>query len=246
MDPRLWAATEALFAVGAALMAAGHAKARGGLRARRLDWVKFAVYFVLIHVLLVFASSGRALTLALLSCFWVAGTREAVSCRRRLPRGLAVLPPALLAVGFAHALLAPGPDWRASFAFLMLLVAATDSYAQLCGKLWGTRRPFPTLSPNKTAEGILGGIGAALVVGWACGFLAPGYSVPERVLIGIATSAACVAGDLIFSAVKRRARIKDFSAVLPGHGGILDRFDSMALAAPVYVWSRTLLHGLPS
>jgi phosphatidate cytidylyltransferase len=243
MDARLLWTTEGLFGVGAVLMAACHARRRPDARVQRLDWVKLAVYFLFIHALLGAGALGRPFAAALFALAVVAGTAESLALGARLPGFLPALPAALLALGLAHALAAPGAVWFPSFAFLVLVVASTDSFAQLSGRLWGRRHPFPRWSPNKTVEGVVGGMTAAMIVALSCGFLTPGLPMSRRVLLAALTSAAGIAGDLLFSTVKRRAGIKDFSALLPGHGGILDRFDSMAIAAPAYVWARTLLLG---
>ncbi len=67
--------------------------------------------------------------------------------------------------------------------------------------------------------------------------------LPVAILLALVTAAAAVAGDLAFSLVKRRAGAKDFPGILPGHGRVCDRFDSLVLAAPVYFWVRALLIG---
>jgi len=243
MDVRLLWVTESLFAVGVVFMAACHARRPLDARARRLDWVKLGVYFVLIHALLGAAALGRTVAGALFTLVVAAGIVESLAVRSKLAGFLPAMPAALLALGLAHALLAPGALWFPSFAFLVLVVASTDSFAQLSGRLWGRRRAFSRWSPNKTIEGVVGGLTAATVVALSCGFLTPGIPAHRRALLAIVTSAAATAGDLLFSAVKRRAGIKDFSALLPGHGGVLDRFDSIAVAAPAYLWVRTLLSG---
>jgi len=240
---RLLGVTESLFAVGAVFMAAGHAMRRPEPRARHLDWVKLGVYFVFIHALLGAAALGRAVAGALFALVVAAGIVESMEIRTKLSGLLPAMPVALLGLGLAHALLAPGALWFSSFAFLVLVVASTDSFAQLSGRLWGRRRAFPRWSPNKTVEGVVGGLTAAVIVALSCGFLTPGLPALPRALLAIVTSAAATAGDLLFSSVKRRAGIKDYSALLPGHGGVLDRFDSIAIAAPAYVWARMLLLG---
>jgi len=243
MDVRLLLVTESLFAVGAVLMAACHARKPPDPSAARMDWVKLGVYFVLIHALLGAGALGRAVAGALFAIVVAAGVVESLAVRSKLGGFLPAMPATLLALGLAHALVAPGARWFSSFAFLVLVVASTDSFAQLSGRLWGRRRAFQRVSPNKTVEGVVGGVTAATLVALFCGFLTPGLPALHRALLAIVTSAAAIAGDLVFSIVKRRAGIKDFSALLPGHGGVLDRFDSIALAAPAYVWARALLLG---
>ena len=232
---------EGLFGAGVLLLLVNRAGAIRDTASRRADRIKLVVYFVLIHGLLAAAYWGRTAAGALLGVALVAGIREARACSRRSPGVPASLLIAPLAIGFGHALVAPGAPWFSSFALLILLVASTDSFAQLTGRLWGKHPLAPRVSPSKTVEGWIGGFIAATGVALACGFLAPEIPAAGRFLLGAATSLGATAGDLLFSAAKRRAGIKDFSSLLPGHGGVLDRFDSLALAAPVYVWVRASL-----
>ncbi len=140
-----------------------------------------------------------------------------------------------------HLCLGPSQTCRGSYSMALLLVAAADSYAQLWGRLQGRHHLCLRLSPGKTVEGFLGGILGATTLAPALVFLTPGASVPSLVLVGLSTALAAAAGELLFSLIKRRLGVKDFSALLPGHGGLLDRFDSLILAAPVSYWHRHLL-----
>jgi len=129
--------------------------------------------------------------------------------------------------------------------FVLLVVWATDVAAYYVGKTFGQRPLAPTISPNKTWEGTLGGLGAALTVGvllkltlidllsWA----------HVAVLIGIGGGVSQL-GDLLESTLKRSVDVDDSSALLPGHGGMLDRFDAMAVAAPLIVLYLHLVVGV--
>jgi phosphatidate cytidylyltransferase len=150
------------------------------------------------------------------------------------------------ALVFLSASLAPmlafsrGPG---AFAFVVLVTAATDSFAELLGRLVGRRKLCPRLSPQKTVAGLWGGLGMAVLVALLLGFLLPGAHGLRLGLVGLATALGAVAGDLLFSAIKRAVGVKDFSGLLPAHGGVLDRFDSLVLAAPAFQISRALLLG---
>lgn len=113
--------------------------------------------------------------------------------------------------------------------FISLVVPAGDVCQYLAGKLWGRRLLAPVLSPKKTWEGLLGGSGVTALLGLA---LAPmiDASRPAGLLWGVALSLAGTGGGLMMSAVKRRWQAKDFSRVVPGQGGVLDRFDSLGVA----------------
>ncbi len=111
-------------------------------------------------------------------------------------------------------------------------VWATDSFALFTGKAFGKRKLAPFLSPGKTWEGAVGGLAAALVVGGVCGSLLLGQPY-VGILVGTVAGTLGQIGDLFKSSLKREAGIKDFGSILPGHGGVLDRFDSLLFVAPV-------------
>jgi len=124
--------------------------------------------------------------------------------------------------------------------FVLLPVIATvltDSGAYFIGVTMGKRKVFPTISPNKTAEGFVGGIiiGTAgmLLYGLILSLTTPLTIIfPVLILYGLLGAIVTEAGDLMFSLIKRKCGIKDYGNLFPGHGGALDRFDSMTFAAP--------------
>lgn len=124
-----------------------------------------------------------------------------------------------------------------------------DTCAYCVGKLIGRKKIFPVLSPHKSLEGCIGGVaGAALIGGlYACFVVEPKVS-DQNVIWVIAFISAVGAlmsmvGDLAASAIKRNYQIKDYGKLLPGHGGIMDRFDSMVVTAPmIYFLSVLLIH----
>lgn len=122
--------------------------------------------------------------------------------------------------------------------YVLLLTWATDTFAYLVGKSLGRHKMAPVLSPGKTWEGCIGGfLGAmaiAALVGIAWLRLPTGFALAAGALVGLAAQL----GDLCKSAFKRELGIKDFGALLPGHGGILDRFDSLLFTATVvyFLW----------
>ncbi|MGH7168445.1 MAG: phosphatidate cytidylyltransferase [Nitrospiraceae bacterium] len=128
--------------------------------------------------------------------------------------------------------------------FLFLVTWAGDSGAYYAGVSLGRRQLAPMISPNKTVEGLLGGLALALVAAWAgrVWFL-PSFSVPDCVAIGLLLTAAGVLGDLTESAMKRSAGVKDSGMLIPGHGGMLDRLDSLLFTAPVFYYYVTLVKG---
>ncbi len=127
-------------------------------------------------------------------------------------------------------------DIGRSLVFLVLILAwSNDSGAYFVGSAIGRHRLMARVSPSKTVEGALGGIAACIVAALIsratfAPFLAPGDAVLGAVLVG----AACIVGDLVESMLKRSTGVKDSSHLIPGHGGLLDRFDSLLFAGPVF------------
>jgi phosphatidate cytidylyltransferase len=124
--------------------------------------------------------------------------------------------------------------------FVFAVVWCTDAAAYFVGRAYGRHVLLPRVSPGKTWEGSLAGLGAGLAV--AAGiFVATGHPLVLGALVGAAVSVAGQIGDLVESNFKRFAGAKDSGAVLPGHGGVLDRFDSALFALPAAYY---LLKGL--
>ena len=111
-----------------------------------------------------------------------------------------------------------------------------DSAAYYIGRVFGTHRLAPKISPRKTIEGSIAGLVASMLAGAIGGVSFLGEPWLSVTLISGATAIVAQIGDLAESALKRSAGVKDSSSILPGHGGILDRLDSLFLAAPVFYW----------
>ena len=118
--------------------------------------------------------------------------------------------------------------------FLILVVQSCDVLQYLWGKLAGRRRIAPTLSPSKTVEGSVGGIASATLLGAALSPITP-FSTGEAAVVSLALTVLGFLGGLLLSAEKRRRGIKDWGTLIPGHGGMLDRVDSLFLSAPVFL-----------
>ncbi len=118
--------------------------------------------------------------------------------------------------------------------FLVLLTEANDIFQFLWGKTFGRRKVAPTVSPDKTYAGLIGGIISIVVLATIIGPRLTLLDTTRAFLAGILISVAGFAGDLCFSALKRDLGIKDFGATLPGHGGVLDRVNSLVFTAPLF------------
>lgn len=120
---------------------------------------------------------------------------------------------------------------------LLAIIWMADSGAYFTGKRWGKRRLAPLISPGKSVEGLIGGIGSAVLTGVVAALLLGFQSSLEIIawiILTIVVSSISVVGDLAESRLKRRCGKKDSGTLLPGHGGVLDRIDSLLAAAPVY------------
>lgn len=148
--------------------------------------------------------------------------------------GLIVLIPTWLAVVALHESSEQGP---LLVMYLLSLIWVADSGAYFSGRAWGKRKLAPAVSPGKSWEGVVGGavLSLAYAVGAAQVLELPGNQWPLFVVLSLVTVLFSVLGDLTESMFKRHAGIKDSGTLLPGHGGVLDRIDSVTAAAPVFV-----------
>jgi len=140
-----------------------------------------------------------------------------------------------------------GEDGTDTLLLLLVCVIFSDAGAYYIGSALGRHRMAPVLSPKKTWEGAAGGLAASVAGALLAHFwFYPRLSVAHAVALGVILCAAGVLGDLAESMVKRAAGAKDSSAILPGHGGFLDRVDSLLLAGPaLYYYYRIFLEGSP-
>ncbi len=139
--------------------------------------------------------------------------------------------PLLLSHAVLLRALPDGSDWI----FLVLLVVmASDSMAYFVGRTWGKHRLYEAVSPKKTIEGSLGGLAGGVLGAMVCKFLLfSELSSLDILLLGIGVGAFSQLGDLVESLLKRSFGVKDSGALIPGHGGVLDRLDSLLFAFPV-------------
>ena len=183
---------------------------------------------------------AHALLLLEMACLWwlVALAWLSLAPGRHRPLlsllcGIPVLVPAF--VGLARVLVATrgfarGPEM---VLWMLLLVFAADIGAYFVGRRWGRRKLAPLVSPGKTWEGAVGGLAAVALLACA-GCLHFGLPLPAGIAFGCIVGVFSIIGDLTESMFKRAAGLKDSGSLLPGHGGILDRIDSVTAAAPIY------------
>lgn len=225
MIAQLFSVTVPGFALGAAFMALANRKVPSGTARGR--WLKLVVFFLIVHVVLGVAAIGHPWVSALVASILAAGCVELSRAWGRMP---APRPAVVWPVFALVTILALTASWLLPadyFAFLFLVTAACDGFSQVVGQLVGRHKLAPRISPGKTIEGLLGGLLAAVVVALLARPLLVEWSPLRTATLAFMTGVAGLAGDLAASWAKRRAGIKDYSAVLPGQGGFLDRFDSL-------------------
>ncbi len=118
--------------------------------------------------------------------------------------------------------------------YLVFAVEVNDIAAFICGKLFGRHKLRSEISPNKTLEGSLGALAVSLALPWLLTISFPHFGTLQLVLTGLIVGVGGQLGDLTISFIKRDIGIKDMGAVIPGHGGVLDRIDSLIFVAPLF------------
>ena len=118
-------------------------------------------------------------------------------------------------------------------AFLVLVVQGSDVLQYVFGKLFGRRKVAPDLSPSKTWEGLIGGVASATALGAALWWITP-FSIPQAAGMALVICLLGFFGGLVMSGIKRDRGVKDWGRMIEGHGGMLDRLDSVIFAAPIF------------
>ncbi|MCL1934708.1 MAG: phosphatidate cytidylyltransferase [Candidatus Azobacteroides sp.] len=122
---------------------------------------------------------------------------------------------------------------RGLLLFVVFLTEINDVMQFTWGKLLGKHKIIPKISPNKTWEGFIGGIISTTIIGYFLAFLTP-MNAPQVIIVSFLVANAGFIGDIVMSAIKRDIGVKDTGNSIPGHGGILDRIDSLAYTAPTF------------
>jgi phosphatidate cytidylyltransferase len=179
---------------------------------------------------------GAAVAVALATLWWAIALGAILTYPRSFHAGtvaaigLIVLLPSWLTLIVLHS---AEPLGRALAMTVLLIVWAADIGAYGIGRWLGKVKLAPKVSPGKTWEGVTGGVAAAALVAWAAAAV---LALPQLPLIavGVATALVSVVGDLTVSMFKRNVGLKDSGTLLPGHGGVMDRIDSLTAAVPIY------------
>ena len=118
-------------------------------------------------------------------------------------------------------------------AFLIIVVQASDVLQYVWGKLMGRHKLAPSLSPSKTVEGLVGGVASATLLGALLWWITP-FSMVQAAMVALIINVMGFLGGLVMSAIKRDRGVKDWGYVIKGHGGVLDRLDSIVFSAPIF------------
>lgn len=225
--PRAWlAALVALLVVGAGFEWARLCKLNNivawiyGVLAAAAFVALFAVDDTAVRV----AFALAALFWLLIAPFWLSRGVRPVQRGALAAVGFLVVVPAALALAVLPAL---------QVLLVLILVWIADTAAYFVGRAWGRRKLAPSISPGKTWEGAFGGIFGALAYAIICAAFFGRIAWGPLLAATMVLAALSIVGDLFESAVKRQAEVKDSGALLPGHGGILDRIDSATAVLPV-------------
>lgn len=203
-----------------------------GAQARE-RWLKLGFYFLIL--ILVFFSIYTEYVRLLAICIGLVGLYEIIKAHLFSARPLLFFCPVLIIylalivafIDFGH---------RAStekVCFIYFTVVIFDGFSQLCGQLFGKRKLIPSISPHKTITGL---VGALVIVSSTSLFLFPSIelSVIHTLMTTLFICFSALLGDLLASWYKRSCQIKDYGTLIPGHGGILDRFDSFIFSGAIY------------
>ena len=123
-----------------------------------------------------------------------------------------------------------------SIIFLVVVTELNDVFQYLMGKFFGKHRIVPKISPNKTLEGLVGGIFLTVILSSVLGLFLLKSSITANLILGIMLGIFGFLGDVLMSYIKRQTGVKDTGNLLPGHGGLLDRMDSLIFNAPLFFW----------
>ena len=199
------------------LVLAGYAGALAALLGAELGGAEWMLGGFMLTLLLAFLLYG------------IAETRQTAT----VTMSATILGVAWIALGLGHLLLLRDVPEHGRLAVFTVLIAvfADDTAAYLIGRLLGRHKLAPSLSPGKTWEGFVAGTIAAIAVAFFALYEQDFLTIPESIVLGAAVALAGAAGDLFESALKRDLKVKDSGQLLGGHGGMLDRIDSLLFAA---------------
>jgi len=216
------------FAIGAIVMAITPLLSKN--KAKRPPWFKFIVYFLIVHGIILSIIAPKYVFEAIAAIIAIMGAVEVLKASMGKNMGLAFTASCfvvylVLAYGFVRFSFSP----TSQVLFVYLLVITFDGFSQVSGHLLGKHKLAAKISPNKSVEGLIGGLVCTAIAAILIDRLLP-VDMLQAIIVSSFICVTSLAGDLAASWYKRKTGIKDFSKILPEHGGILDRFDSFIVA----------------
>lgn len=222
-----------------------------GFRGRPLRTLAVLVNGAIMAALLLFDSGNWLLPIAWVGVVWwclaivwlIAFDFGAAPTRRnrdmKLLVGSVMVVPAWVSAWLIHREPSAGPWWTL---FVLMLIWVADVSAYFAGRRFGHHKLAPRISPGKTREGVYGALVGTMLFAAGAGWLMP-VPVGQVLLVLLATVTVLfsIVGDLFESLIKRQSNLKDSGSLLPGHGGMLDRIDSILSALPIFVCGRYLI-----
>lgn len=205
--------------------------------AAKLLWKKFFVYLALIGVMMCaihFRFLFVPVTLIIATGF---GEMLFVASKAKA-KPLTVIFSLIVFLFFAFGFGLLTQDHESNVLTLFSCIIIFDGFSQLFGQLFGKMKLLPSVSPEKTIEGFLGGLLMIIPVSW---WLQPDVTLLYAILFSVIFAVVALTGDLLASKYKRICGVKDYSRILPGHGGILDRFDGFIAVGAVWMYVSLLV-----
>jgi len=226
---------ESGFIIGAVAMHSANRKVKK--QERNFYWFKFFTYYCITHCMVLAVISGKTLFSVIVVIVAVGGAFEMFKATSRAQFSKPVVPISAwgiyLMAGFGTICFAVHCPPAAAL-YVYLIVCVLDGYSQIVGQLAGKHKLSAAISPNKTIEGSAGGAVFAIVTAIVFRSFVH-FDFASALGCGALLACAGIGGDLLASRYKRLCGIKDFSSIVPGQGGVIDRFNSFMAAAPVFM-----------
>ena len=199
---------------------------------RPINWLGF-----LVVILLLFISYFNLDQTFYLFIFFIASyvllTLNIFSKKDRLvDSALTIFGVIYIGIGFSHLIMISKFDNKLIIFIPFMISWSTDTFAYFTGKYFGSKKLYPSVSPNKTIEGAVGGVIGSVIINYIFVYFFVKDILAIIIVISLFGSIFSQIGDLLASKIKRSCGIKDFGKILPGHGGVLDRFDSALVTIP--------------
>ena len=228
MIERLYSIIIGLFIIGAILMFIINAV--NPRVNKRNNWIKYGTYFVIVNLVLSCAAFYNEYFIFLASLIILIGFYEIINLMLKTKKKRIGIYSLLVFLILSYTLIELSLLENTWLLLCVFTVFIFDAFSQIFGQLFGKLRIVPKISPNKTAAGVFGGFIFAMISAYS---FRNEVEIPalQAIFIGFGIAVFAFTGDLLASFSKRKFGVKDFSSTLPGHGGILDRFDSLVFTS---------------